>query len=293
MKPTVFPGMTCSSVLFMLIMLMLAYATSLHAMNIGNIKLLSYFSEPLHAIIPIHNATNTDLASLDISLENKQYYKAQKLDWNPLYPTLDLSVQVMHHQAYIVIRSAQNIKELMLSFILKFEWLDGKSLRTYDILIRPRARVAQVDLDLVNKHLQPMPTRLLRLTENLFAYGPTTENDTLAAIATGFQKHSILDLRNIETLLISNNPQAFKRKNGQLKIGYFLRFHLDPKTISQSTTDKISHTKSAKLFAQLKEEIVETKKQIEFYRIKNQALKQKLQSMEKYIEQQIRISSGK
>jgi len=262
-------------------------------MSMGKIKLVSYFAEPLHANIPLYNATNIDLASLDISLLNKQYYRSQKLDWSPIYQTLKLSVQVVNHQPYIVIRSAQNIKELMLSFILKFAWLDGKSIRTYDILIRPRAKSAPVDLNPPKQHLVPIQTLLFRLTENQFAYGPTTENDTSAAIATKFQKYSMLSPRNIETVLMRNNPQAFSHKNGKLKIGYFLRFHAEQKRISPSGTKKTSHTQSTQLFTQLKKGIVETKKQIKVYRIKNQALKKKLQSMEIYIEQQIKISNGK
>ncbi len=276
----------------MLLALISTHSTTVHAIIIGEIKLLSHFSEPLHAQIPLNNASESELASLSVSLQNKQYYKSQKLDWNPVYKTLKLYIQIVNHQPYIVIRSTQKIRDLMLSFILNIEWQKGKKLQTFDMLIRRHSKHAPTKTENQNPDnqiYQTIPTQLMYIKENQFVYGPTTENDELKDIVAEFKKATQRSLYEIKSQLVKNNPHAFS-VNNKLKTGFYLKINLKPVDNSSFNSKDFSEKETIE---QLNREIHQTNRLIFQYQNRNLALRKKLQDLENEVGRQIKIAEGK
>jgi len=231
------------------------------ALGIGNISLNSALNQPLDAEIPIKNIKPKDIDGLTVSLARDDIYERMGIDLTPELKHLSFKILEDTKGEYRVhISSKDSIREPFLSFLLEFNWPNGRTLKEFTVLLDPPVfvdeKTAPVDTPkstpparfVINQPLEnsvpvteptPIERSLPVSNDDLFAdaeqediqYGPVKNNDTLWTIADGMKPTGI-SVEQMMLGLFRDNPQAFFGNNvSMLNAGAILRIK-DPQALS-------------------------------------------------------------
>lgn len=113
-------------------------ATSVHALSLGRLTVLSSLGEPLRAEIDVLDINAEEASSLRTSVANPNTYVSAGLDYNPAMSSLVASLQRRPDgRAYLRLSSSVNIGEPFVDLILETSWASGRIVRNYTMLFDP------------------------------------------------------------------------------------------------------------------------------------------------------------
>jgi pilus assembly protein FimV len=121
------------------------------AVGLGSLQSKSALNEPFSGRIEILGATADDFDTLKASLASPAQFQRAGIDLLPVLSTLRFSIEdTGSGKDYITVTSREPIREPFLNFLLEVNWLNGRLVREYTILLDPplydpnRRRVATV-----------------------------------------------------------------------------------------------------------------------------------------------------
>ncbi len=230
------------------------------ALGVGNISLNSALNQPLDAEIPIKNIKPKDLDGLTVSLARDDVYERMGIDLTPELKHLSFKIlEDVKGEYRVHISSKDSIREPFLSFLLEFNWPNGRTLKEFTVLLDPPVfvdeKTAPVDPPkstlptrfAINQPLEssmpvtepaPIERSLPASNDDFFAdteqddiqYGPVKNNDTLWEIADAIKPTGI-SVEQMMLGLFRDNPRAFFGNNvSMLNAGAILRIK-DPQAL--------------------------------------------------------------
>ena len=122
------------------------FVNQVHALGLGNLKVLSALDEPLVAEIELKSVTESELETLEVSLGSAEDFQRAGIDREAFLGQLEFRVRKVGKPA-IRINTTQPAKEPFLHFLIRAEWSDGKLIREYTALLDPPLYAAQQSID--------------------------------------------------------------------------------------------------------------------------------------------------
>jgi len=203
------------------------------ALGLGPMQTNSSLNEPFDAKVPLVDAKVEELDTLKVGLANRAQFKRAGLEYT--LPLSDLRFELVQPKAgsdYIRIWSKEPVREPVLDFLLEVNWLSGRLIREFTVLLdppryeatpsvaphRPAATVAP----------RPQATHSPPAVDTNTGgasdqYGPTRAGDTLWEIAQGTRSGEV-SMQQMMLALLEANPNAFINANiNLLKQGQILR----------------------------------------------------------------------
>jgi len=255
-------------IIYKIIVFSLVFVTNpVQAISLGDIKLLSHLSQPLHAEIEVPAIRHEDEASLDISLGSRDLYTRSGIEYPPVLQDVILKLKWREDgSAYILLRTDRPLKELALSFFVELSWSGGRMLRQYDILLEPTGMqgairhslegetVVQVErvrepeqvapqvADRSLKSLRPASNLAARFEGGEVEYGPIRPGESLSRIAQRMRPDPAMSLEQMMLAIFRENKHAFLNNSmNSLSAGVTLHIR-KPEMITS-----ISHEQAEKL----------------------------------------------
>ena len=190
----------------------IALAGSVHALGLGPVELQSRLSEPLLADIPLYGVNAATLQNVQVRLANREEFSRLGLDYLPDVSRLQLQVLAQERRVVLQIRSAQAIREPMISIAVVAEENGVRVMREFALLfdLPSTEQRREVNVPSTTSVLaSPMQNSEEASSGSSALYGPTLAGDTLSSIAMKLAKNQNLPWTVIATALFKLNPQAF------------------------------------------------------------------------------------
>ncbi|MEK7779042.1 MAG: FimV/HubP family polar landmark protein [Pseudomonadota bacterium] len=231
-----------------LIILLLPY-TVLFAAGLGKLSLMSALGQPLSAEIDIVTANKDEIPSLRASIASQEAFAQAGIQYEPFFSAVKVSVESrINGNPYIKLSSPQAINDPFLNLLVELNWVSGRILREYAVLLDPAESSPQqvvapsvaapvVAASQQNKPIEseipkkiPPKTKQVPLTENnpsayrtTGTYGPVVSGDNLSAIARQVLPAGV-DLNQMLVALYRANRDAFIAGNmNLLRVGAVLK----------------------------------------------------------------------
>lgn len=122
---------------YLLLILLISFASITHAIGFGNLKVYSYLGEPLVAEIELTNIQNIDSSMLKVNLANAKDFVRAGIDRPYVLTSLVFNVITYKDKPYIIIRTAKPIQIAYLEFLIELSWPEGNLIKEYTILLDP------------------------------------------------------------------------------------------------------------------------------------------------------------
>ena len=200
-----------------LLMVALALSGAAHAVTLGDARINSFLGEPLDVEIDIIGLAPGQHQDLRLRVANDADFKRLGITYAPYMSQLRFDV-VQKGSAWVVrARSTRPISEPFVDFPLQMNWIDGRMIKHYTLLLDPPRRIEPVRV----KRTTPPPARpaatpvvtqpavdrsQAAARPNL--YGPVRNGETLWPIAKRLKEDGITT-RQMAMALLRANPDAF------------------------------------------------------------------------------------
>jgi FimV-like protein len=122
---------------YLLLTLLLSFASLSYALGYGALKVYSYLGEPLVAEITLTSSNNLDISLLRVDLASAKDFSRAGIDRPYVLNSLNFELFSYKNQAYILIRTAKPIQTPYLEFLVELSWPDGNLVKEYTILLDP------------------------------------------------------------------------------------------------------------------------------------------------------------
>lgn len=122
---------------YLLLILLISFASLTHAIGFGNLKVYTYLGEPLVAEIELTNVQNIDASMLKVSLANAKDFVRAGIDRPFILTSLVFNVITYKEKPYVIIRTAKPIQIAYLEFLIELSWPEGNLIKEYTILLDP------------------------------------------------------------------------------------------------------------------------------------------------------------
>ncbi|MDJ0956308.1 MAG: FimV/HubP family polar landmark protein [Arenicellales bacterium] len=247
------------------------FVNQVHALGLGNLKVLSALDEPLVAEIELKSVTENELETLEVNLGSAEDFQRAGIDRDVFLGQLEFRIRKVGNPA-IRINTTQPVKEPFLHFLIRAEWSDGKLIREYTALLDPPLYAAQQSIAVntpgvaeqaepggasmaaaqqPEKESEPAPQLQEQTSVSEFSgaeYGMTERGDTLWGIASRLDtRGSDANIFQIMIALLRENPQAFVDNNiNRLKVGQILRLS-DFDSVTSISKEEASQTYQTQL----------------------------------------------
>lgn len=113
---------------------------SAHALGFGNIKINSALNEPLDAEIELLSATDEEVKDLEVKLASREAFLRAGVDRSQQLSQIKFAVSKRGGKYYVFLKTPQSVREPFLNFLLEMNWLNGRMLREYTVLLDPPDR---------------------------------------------------------------------------------------------------------------------------------------------------------
>ena len=220
-----------------------------HTLGIGEIKLRSYLNQPLEAEVPLV-LSREQLSQLRIGLATPAEFARVGLTRSPTLTKLRFAAVQRPDGSFVVrVRSTEAISEPFLSFVMELTWPEGRTLRSFTVLLDPppneptavgqpigrTAFLSERAAENPDADDAPAVTDALPVTGRRNPavvptegyreiYGPVARNETLWRLAERLKPAPSIPTHRMMMALFRSNPQAFSRPNvNALNAGAYLR----------------------------------------------------------------------
>ncbi len=237
----------------MVALLLALWGTSVFALSLGKLSVLSALGEPLRAEIDISNINAEEAASLKVTVAQPDSFKAAGLEYNVAMAGLQMMLKKRHNgQSYLQLRSDRAVNDPFVDTIIEVQWNSGRIVRDYTMLFDPpslRAKnsstpqlaqtppssqeQAQTGRDRPPQEGRPLPSARPTATADLLedaGLQPTVtvhNGDTAGRIALA-HKTTEVSLDQMLVALLRTNPDAFIGSNvHRIKAGAVLSLPAD------------------------------------------------------------------
>ena len=224
------------------------------ALGLGNLRLESALNEPLKARIELLSAKAEELNSLHVDLADEAAFRRADIPRENVLRQLRFSIKESETgPAYILISSADPIREPFLNFLLEVNWSKGRLYREYTVLLDPPdyvtgqgpKKVTPPTVTTVKKAVpEKMESREIKEEEPTVIYhpeykppatpatvpttapstagpveyrggdyGPVVGGDTLWSIARTVRPDTSISIQQMMLALMRANPDAFINNN--------------------------------------------------------------------------------
>ncbi len=109
--------------------------TSLLALGLGPIQLLSGLNQPLNAQIPIISASEDELASLKVTLADDEAFQKAGIAREFLLTSIRFKLVQDAPKPYILMSTHKSIQEPSLTVLVDFVWPTGHRIQQYPLLL--------------------------------------------------------------------------------------------------------------------------------------------------------------
>ncbi|MGE0486136.1 MAG: FimV/HubP family polar landmark protein [Gammaproteobacteria bacterium] len=208
-------------------------STLTFALGLGPLQSSSHLNEPFAGRIEILGATPEDFDAIKISLASIEQFERAGIDLTPVLYNLRFTVDDSGDGAFIAVTSKDSIREPYLNFLLEVNWLKGRLVREYTVLLDPplydadRRRMATPAPTLAatpapSAAIVPSATPLSRQATTAGDYvagtvvGPVGATDTLWSIASAHRPDESVTVQQMMLALLRANPEAFGESNVNL-----------------------------------------------------------------------------
>jgi pilus assembly protein FimV len=234
-------------------------STSVHALGLGNIRIMSALDEPLVAEIELTSPQPSAMESLQVELGSVEDFQRAGVNRSEHLLGMEFELTTRDGTPIIRVTTVQPAREPFLHFLVTAKWSGGRLLREYTALLDPPkytaeapapvsppretvdagSRVAAEPTPMVEPQLappvaaptgaQPAAAAAVPATEadvgRTAQYGPTEAGDTLWNIASSLDTGDPnVSVYQIMLALLRENPDAFIDNNiNRLKKGQVLR----------------------------------------------------------------------
>lgn len=235
---------------------------SVFAAGLGKLNVMSGLGEPLEADIELIAVTPEELSSITAAIASEEAYAAQGIEKPASHNTIKVIIAKNASGAPILkLQSAQPISEPFLDMLIQVDWVSGRLLREYTVLLDPPGYTGEIDAstqavqaptvksrdsmpsdsvqnDTMSGETMPRPLAKSKKsspskakpTEDVMPAGDasgeeylTHSGDTLAKIARDMKPEGI-SLEQMLVGLYQSNPGAFQGNNiNRLKVGQIIR----------------------------------------------------------------------
>ncbi|MEJ2362124.1 MAG: FimV/HubP family polar landmark protein [Gammaproteobacteria bacterium] len=114
-----------------------------NALGLGNIKMDSALNEPLMARIQLLSANSDDIKGLNVKLASREAFMRAGVDRTQLLSKIKFNIVKKGGKYYVVLTTAQSIREPFLNFLVELNWKNGRMLREYTVLLDPARTAGQ------------------------------------------------------------------------------------------------------------------------------------------------------
>lgn len=297
--------------LFVLIIAMTSSSAS--ALSLGDLKVRSHFSQPLHAEIEIPVFSEQELNSLQIQLAAREKFDEQGIEFIPVVSQIQFALRARSNGApYIAVSTTAPVAELFFSIAVQVDWEGGSFIKSYDILLSPPTVSATGNVDVIDatQPLAPPPSvttkpeppvveevveappapppptpamqsKISQRANGDYVYGPVGRGDTLSNIAEKFSQITTLSFEKRKSILFKLNPRAFAGgERHRLQAGYHLVFRESAAEMLDDAVPSENTEISARDTEKLRKEIDEKRELVKQFRQTNEELRAKLKKLE-------------
>lgn len=237
---------TCFRVSVFVIIMMLPW-TVIYAAGLGKLTLNSALGQPLNAEIDIVTTSSDEVASLKASVATREAFAQAGINYESIFSSLRISVESRSNgNPYIKLTSPQAVNDPFLNILMELNWVSGRILREYTVLLDPvdvnnqdiarpdvsstpiinvtrqdTERLSDAKKDRQSKNSSKSINRSVNQVKD--TYGPVNRGDTLSSIARQFLPAGV-DLNQMLVALYRTNRDAFIASNmNLLKAGVILK----------------------------------------------------------------------
>ena len=125
----------------LILLAMLSISPLLNAIELGALHVKSSLGEPLNAQIELKDIDDSQLASLSVSIGNKEQYAALGLYKLTIYDQIQLEIQAGDDSSIIKLSSVEPIKEPFLNLIIQLTSHQSELVKEYALLLEKNANV--------------------------------------------------------------------------------------------------------------------------------------------------------
>lgn len=285
------------------------------ALSLGDLKVQSYFSQPLRGEIEIPVFSEQELNTLQIQLAPREKFDDQGIEFVPVVSQIQFALRSRSNGApYIAASTVAPVSELFFSIVVQVDWDGGSFVKSYDILLSPptvsesetagaidataslapppSAKIvpeAPVIDETVTAAAPPtetpparvMQSKISRLENGDYMYGPVGRGDTLSSIAEKLSQITNLSFEKRKNILYKLNPQAFAGgKKHRLQAGFQLTFRESAVDSLDEPSPAMNDTRSAADVEKMRKEIDEKRELVKQFRQTNEELRAKLKKLE-------------
>lgn len=214
----------------------------IHAAGLGKLILNSALGQPLSAEIDIVVNNREEIPTLKASIAPREAFVQAGINYEPSFSTIKLSIESKSDgNPYIKLTSPQAINEPFLNILVELNWISGRILREYAVLLDPSEgsvqNIAAPNVNstppvavnttesipsIRNRSERSSPKQLNRANQ-LDTYGPVIRGDTLSSIARQVLPAGV-DLNQMLVALYRANRDAFIAHNmNLLRVGAVLK----------------------------------------------------------------------
>jgi pilus assembly protein FimV len=218
-------------------------STLAFALGLGPLQSNSTLNAPFSGRIEIIGAGPDDLDTLKVSLAPLAQFQRAGVTFAPVLSNLRFTLDdTSGDKAYIRVTSQEAIREPFLNFLLEINWLSGRLVREYTVLLDPplydpnrrRAVSAAPAAPAAPSPAAPAPAAVVMAprvqTSSPLSYGsggtigPIGSGETLWALASRHRPDASASIQQMMLALLRENPDAFIEGNvNRLRRGAVLR----------------------------------------------------------------------
>jgi pilus assembly protein FimV len=198
------------------------FATSAHALSLGDVEVESKLNEPLVAQIEVLSATAAEIGSLRVGLAGEQDWQRAGLTPQGSAASIRFGfVATGRGNLAITLRTEQAVREPLLVFLLDAAWSSGHLLREYTVFLDPASLVVDqappVSAPVIQQaasspFANPSPRESAPVVLG-GAYGPVEKGQSLSLIAESLIQGTDLRRHQMMWALFQLNQAAFTDGN--------------------------------------------------------------------------------
>lgn len=209
-------------------------STLAFALGLGPLQSDSYLNEPFEGRMEILGAKSEDFDTLKVSLASQEHFERAGVDYKYILTKLKFAIDDSEPGAeFISITTRDSIREPYLNFLVELNWLEGRLIREYTVLLdpplydsQPRV-VAQTPAPSAAPAAPVTPAADTASSSAAAAVaggaysagtqvGPMQATDTLWSIASNYRPDESVTVQQMMLALLRANPEAFGESNVNL-----------------------------------------------------------------------------
>ena len=124
---------------FVVLLAALGVSGTAQAVGLGNIEVESRLNQRLNAKIALVGLKEGELADLQVGLADDKAFSRQGIERDAIHLSLTFKlVETGVTTGYVMVSSKQTIREPSLEFVVELSSFNGRSLRSYALLLETR-----------------------------------------------------------------------------------------------------------------------------------------------------------